>query len=1107
MLIPICHHCYKPLPNSTNPAECCKCYTPCPDGVINTTCVKYNLFQPEAQSELECLGNQSGDTLYKIILEIYRRILNRIRVQDTDTMDLKFECGILSMNVRMDPASTIPWSIGPYGLKLDCCFFDCSSIVFEFDFEITEVDRLSDFYYRQDDSYFCLSDTITGIHFTDNSFLTGDVLSYVTYTDYLNQGTYTFYQFGASFVMPVSICANSLKGIVKTFLFEAYTKKGCYVYKECDFNIERVNFTERIATAYRFNAQMNDMPVVSTPGVNPLVDRGVLYYADTLYLDNASSKGAVIKKIYLNHLITDTMEIRSIAGSPNISNIQTLSNKWGDQIQYDYASSINIDSNEIHNEEPVLYFASFNGCVVRLVKERNTECDERANWKSYVIAGKIVNGVNIMGSDANDVIPQPNNSISADEAVFTKIYGIKKWYPINGKPSFMVKDAFGNFVQYLYYSGNGNVNDSINWIVKNLRLRGIGVASNINVEVSPLAADNGKLRLWIFGNQSNIPLGVTGAIRIITFPVLNPTLSDLLDPFNYTGANVRVVEVNGAAYTWPNTHFGTFPNTFDNVKLWEPNFIQRIDDGANYYYLMGTENFRANPQIEIACNPSQPCNTGNLIGDLFKIVESATPVGPASYTVSKLMDTTANPLVPNSTKGTFSTQCNAKFVQGFFKDLQGNWYDFAWGGIREYDFQNNEIIGFPASVTNFNDTKLHNSNFCCESIVTRDTQYRYNLDCDTSVCEVPLLTIINNTGTSLTIIINNYNVNNSYDLSIDGGISFPYVGITNPYVVVGLAPNSNYTIVVIAHCGLNDTATSIDYPITTPPVTALCDPFYFTINGLTQTSFIASIVNPVFGDIYSLSIDNGATYIINNVTNPNIIVSGLTPGTTYNVVIKKLDSNNLICYSNYSVKTLDGRLYCVEVQKNYISGSNYNIFIQLKDQSSNAVNALTTLTFPLYLYSPSLQTYTPITLTISAGLSSGNLVVQTTSDSIICYDPSQYVNCANTTWSSNINNPCFCNVSPCPCLGCIRIVDLGPSNNGTGQILQFIYQDCYGNLTAVAPYDITINFTCGTIPNIVTYTAVIPQGSSSVTNNYLLCNIANIAIINITNNMKICHLG
>jgi hypothetical protein len=123
MLIPICHHCYKVLPNSTNPAECCKCYTPCPDGVLNTTCVKYNLFQPEAQSELECLGNQNGDTLYKIILEIYRRILNRIKIQDTHTMDLKFECGILSMNVRMDPASTIPWSIGPYGLKLDCCFF------------------------------------------------------------------------------------------------------------------------------------------------------------------------------------------------------------------------------------------------------------------------------------------------------------------------------------------------------------------------------------------------------------------------------------------------------------------------------------------------------------------------------------------------------------------------------------------------------------------------------------------------------------------------------------------------------------------------------------------------------------------------------------------------------------------------------------------------------------------------------------------------------------------------------------------------------------------------------------------------------------------------
>jgi hypothetical protein len=932
------------------------------------------------------------------------------------------------------------------------------------------------------------------------------VLSYITYTDYLNQGTYTFYQFGASFIMPVSICARSLKGITKTFLFEAYTKKGCYVYKECDFNIERVNFTERISAAYRFNAQMNDMPVIPTPGVDPLIDKGILYYSDTLYLNNDTSQGAVIKKIYLNHSISDTMETQSIAGSPNISNIQTLNNKWGDQIQYDYASSVNIDSNEIHNEEPVLYFASYNGCVVRLVKERNTECDERANWKSYVIAGKIVNGINIMGTDETDILPQINNSISGDEAIFTKIYGTKKWYPINGKPSFMIKDAFSQFVQYLYYSGNGNPNDSSSWRVTNLGLRGLGVASNINVEVSPLPADNGKLRLWIFGQSHDIWLNVPGAIRIITFPIVNPTLGDLLNPFNYMGANVRIVELSGSPYTWPNTNQWVSPNTFANVRIWEPNFIQRIEDNSGYYYLMGNEHFRANPEREIACDPSAPCDTSNFLGDLFKIVEDPIPTGPASYMVYKLMDSSVNPSIPSSTKGMFTTQCNAKFVQGFFKDLQGNWYDFTLGGIRKYDFQNNEITDLPTSVLSFNDNALHNSNVCCESVVTRDTQYRYNLDCDTDICEVPLLTVINNTGTSATVIINNYNVNNSYDLSIDGGISFPFIGITNPYVITGLAPNTTYTIVVVAHCGLNDSSTSIDYPITTPPISVPCEPFYYTITGLNQTSFTATIINPVFGDVYSLSIDNGATYIINNVTNPVIYVSGLTPNTTYNVVIKKVDSNNQICYSNYTVKTLAGSLYCIHLQKNYITGSSYSIFIQLVDQTNSTVNALTTLTFPLYLYSPSLQTYTPITLTILQGTGSASIGVQTTSDSVICYDPSQYPNCAGTTWGSNINSPCFCNISPCLCIGCISVIDHGNPGNGSGNLIEFEYYNCYNQL-APAPYSITINFTCGSIPNIVTYTAIIPQGSSSVSNNYLICNAANITILNITNNLKICHFG
>lgn len=1094
MLINICHHCYKPLSTTSSAAECCKCYTPCPDGVVSTNCIKYNLYQPDADSELECLGIANGTSLYTIILEIYRRILNRVKVVNSDSVDIHFECGILSMNLKIDSDSTLPYSIGPNGLKLNCCQYDCSSLTYDFDFDITKVDRLSDFYNRTDDSYFCLSDTLTNIYFTDNSYLFGDVVSYFTYTDLLDLGSYTFYQAGDNFVMPVSICARTLENITKQFIFEAFTKKGCYVYKICDFSIEKVNYSEFVSYCYRANPQINDMPIRPTPGINPSIDKGILYFCDSIISSGSVSAGGSVRKVYLNSSTGLSARIETIAGTTNLISINTLNNKWGTDVVYDYNASVNLDMGEMQNNEPAVYFTSFNGAFCKLIKERDTECDERFNWKNYVIAGKIVNDINIHANTGSGLVPAIGNTVSGDNAIFTRLYGSKRWFDINGKPSFILMDSYSGTMLFVYYSGNGNVNASSSWLVSNIGLRLTGNNVNINIEDSPLVSDGGRKRIWVLNSNPSGGLGITSAVFVITFPILNPTLSDILNISNYTGSNRRAVVDLGAPATFPNSNSNNFPNTGAVVKLHGPNQIQRIDTLSGYYYVVSN----GNDGVSGICGIGS-CDTSNWLGDLIKIEEAATPVNSSSYYLSKLIDTSIDPSIPNGTKGLFSTQCNAKVVQGFFKDLQSNYYDMSYGGFRLYDFANSEILGFPTSITNASATKLAKSNICCEQPINIDSLYRHVLNCDVLPCDQPELSIINITSSSMVIVILNYNPLYSYDLSVDGGVSFSYVGISNPYTLIGLSAATPYAIVVKVHCGIGTQSISNTYNVSTITNIPNCAPFYYTVSGITQTSCILNITSPVVGELYSVSLDGGVTYVIINTSNPNIFVSGLTPNTTYNIVIKKQDLAGLFCYSNYTIKTLVADTFCIEVIKTLIAPGTYTITATLKNQLGFSVNAIANLAVPLYLYSNALNSYIPVSLTIFTGNSSANLNVLAAVDAIICYDPNDYTGCS----SSNIFNPCLCNVDPCPCLGCLTIIDLGDPGFGTGHSIKFEYHDCYGNV-ALAPYPIVISFTCGFVPSIVSYTITIPSGSSSITNNFLVCDISNIALTSVTNNIRFC---
>jgi hypothetical protein len=659
---------------------------------IDTDCVYYHLCKPSDPSKLTCLGLPSNTSLTLILEEIDKMLCGFIGTfgiiaQDTNTVDTTVTSALniytIKSDVRIDPASTLPYSIGPNGIKLDCCVNDCSDVVKEIDYIFNNIDKGADFFSTLQPTYFTKSDLLLSLELVDNSSIVGDSLSYLKYT-LMPSGIDIITTLGDNVSLGINNCGRNIIGGVYPLVIEMQTVMGCFDFKICSVNIERVLYSERYNFAYRFNPQINNLPIIADENTSPVIDKGIVYINDVKTNSLSTSFGGVLRKFNLN-----TKELTTISGTVSASpSVVTISGLSGDVVGYDFLSGPVLDKNEISNGEPAIYVALFGpsgrSAICRVIKEKNNECDERANWTTYVIAGDTTVA-------SGDIPSVAGTSSFGNAARFAQLYGMKKWYDVNGEPSFLVVDAGNSKIKLLYYNGSGSKNSATNWKVYYFGLNIVsGVDRNINVDYVDSSIDPDP------SLGQKIIIFTSGQINFYEFTVPTPSLTDLTTLANY----VLTDTIGDGTSTDID---GSVPAV---ARVSEPNYLSRYMDfsSSDAYYMWGN------------AGPGLP--TPSTVRSRLRNVPIVGLNNVSSLIGGNTFDFGTTGLLSSTVSG---------YSHGFFTDLQGNLYDLTMGGIRLWD-----LSTVPYSCS------LYSGGFDALSTQTQwsgfnqtymDTQYEFKIDC------------------------------------------------------------------------------------------------------------------------------------------------------------------------------------------------------------------------------------------------------------------------------------------------------------------------------------------------------------------------------------------
>lgn len=361
--------------------------------------------------------------------------------------------------------------------------------------------RLSTYYAVLSDKYFTKSDTIIAIDLMDITSITNGVLGTIDIAETTTGGTNSFVNTGDVYGLDASdVCAATL--ILRTGILTqtTTTSKNCVSRTTKNTSYARVAYSERYTENYRANPQINDLP----------------YYGDWIYLANTSSPSSVVRMYN-----TVTRETRTIAGVLGLAKSPaTLNNVLGNAVEYDFISSIYADKSDVNNSHATLYFCTIGGVFCKLVRETSNACDERANWRNYILAG--ANGV------STATLPQAGTN-----ARFTVPYGIKRFGTISGQPSFIVYNQGSARLDFIYYKILSGVNSSANWYVEAFPLSAPTNAGNINVNRETVTISDvvytSILTLYVFGG---------GKIDKYYFTGSETTYADLVNVLKYTAISI-----------------------------------------------------------------------------------------------------------------------------------------------------------------------------------------------------------------------------------------------------------------------------------------------------------------------------------------------------------------------------------------------------------------------------------------------------------------------------------------------------------------------------------------------------------------------------------------
>ena len=552
------------------------------------------------------------------------------------------------------------------GLCCNCA--TCDAVIKTIDFELTNV-NISNYITNVLDPDYALKGNKISLTIQDNSSSNDDV-KYLRYninkfdtTKILNNS-----QLGSSFTTNDVVCVASLINNPAQMTVEMETSRDCYESFTANISADRIDYSERIAYPYRFNAQINDVPVYpDTSFTNPLQDKGVLYFAD--YLVSNSVSRSKIRKLNLN-----TKELITIAGTTgSFSGVAYVNNAVaGDIVQYTQVGSIIMDRDEIVNGEPVLYYTTFGGAgvggvVCRLVKENDNccECDERKNWTNYVIG----NLPNTVGSLSNNY----TNPTDGTNANFGGLYGIKRWFDYNGAPSFYIYDNSNDRLIYMYYNGSNSKNDASNWsYVRVTRpsninsITGVGYNSlnnNINIDDYLTREEGNESKRLIYTTEQ-------GVLFFNWEGASTPTLQQSTDLTDVNWSyDVPVYKLLGAGLNHVDGTYDSTDTPNDNtINALDIPFIFKYTDSDDFY---------------IYGHGQRTVGNNTFKSTLRKFRQTGLTTWLHSTIVNELNVAETTDIRPNIGTTTMSSPFIGK-SEGFFKDLQDNIYDLTIGGVRAW---------------------------------------------------------------------------------------------------------------------------------------------------------------------------------------------------------------------------------------------------------------------------------------------------------------------------------------------------------------------------------------------------------------------------------------
>lgn len=538
--------------------------------------------------------------------------------------------------------------------------------------------------FRLNNTFFTKNSIIKNVEYKDHSTITGGTLQYTQYFDNMIgvNGIVTNYP-NSLVPLPCSVCGNSIANESRDLYTVLHSTCGCDKHTQCTMQTPQVQYSERYMYSYRVNFQITNPSVIVT--INGIIQTTVIYFNDVVRLQIGTSDFGTIRKVVLetniNTGITTLKETRTISGKKSATPTPATYSNWGDEIEYFYPSGVCLDPLEMTHGEPAIYFVTYGGLICRMIKERETECDERGNWKTHIIGGinGVLSGFGVFPLAVGQIAPA-NSYIQG-----VNFYGIKKFIiDENGNQAFVITENTSFRVYILYYTNFGDINDGANWRIFNPDIQLVGSSANINVEDAGITSEGiQNFIIWHFGLNNIKRTDYLG----------NNTIASITNLANYATTDVCVnPSVDAVTYL---DGLGTL------ATISEVTSLSKVGD--RYYF----------------CNRyTLAPNSANYLR-YFQINNNVIHA-PASYTFS-------TEIVPNAQtylgKGTYVSGVSSN-VSGATEGIVpipnvGNVSLFK-GGIRIFDFTNNEVKILSGQ-------QVAGGNLVEDNIM--DTQFEYKITC------------------------------------------------------------------------------------------------------------------------------------------------------------------------------------------------------------------------------------------------------------------------------------------------------------------------------------------------------------------------------------------